>query len=123
MKQSASGYIRQHLAEIEKNIEFGIKHESIVEQINKDGITIDLATFRTSLYRARKSKANKLASFTPPLQNEAYTQPKPKEQIRPEEKTPPKPTKEEIVSNPRELDKILNATVDLGALAKIGKKI
>lgn len=68
-KQSVSGYIRQNLASIESKISVGIRHESIIEEINSNGFNIDIGTFRTCLYRARKSSTSK-KNDTPVLINE-----------------------------------------------------
>ena len=66
-KQSVSGYIRQNLASIESKISVGIRHESIIEEINSNGFDIDIGTFRTCLYRARINAKNKPSVITPQM--------------------------------------------------------
>lgn len=58
--QSLSGYIRQHLAKIESQIDIGIRHESIIIEINALGFNTTVPNFRTALYRARTPKKPKL---------------------------------------------------------------
>lgn len=85
MKQSIAGYIRQHLEEIEQKIHIGIRHESIVEEIKNSGVDIDLAKFRTYLYRARKSLRSAETPPTPTHQAKTSNQPQEKKP-KPQEK-------------------------------------
>lgn len=54
--QSIAGLIRVRLASIEESMRSGIKQESIVKQLNDEGFSMTLGTFRTNLIRARISR-------------------------------------------------------------------
>lgn len=48
---------------IDQRIRDGISHQEIIETLNENGLSINLNTFRTSLYRYRKS-LHKKATLT-----------------------------------------------------------
>jgi hypothetical protein len=52
---SIGAQIRRLLPKIEAAIASGASHEQIVETLQETGITLSLATFRSALYRARKT--------------------------------------------------------------------
>jgi hypothetical protein len=52
-RQSYAGAVRQRLARIEQDIGFGVRHEAIRQDLESVGFVANLATFRTSLARAR----------------------------------------------------------------------
>jgi hypothetical protein len=53
VKQSLAGYIRQHLAELETRMEYGVKQVSLVEELNALGYATTITAFRNYLARAR----------------------------------------------------------------------
>lgn len=63
MKQSQSlaGYIRQHLAELEIQLEHGVRQEVLVAELAKQGYQTTPKVFRNLLYRARIWAAKKAA--------------------------------------------------------------
>jgi hypothetical protein len=52
-KQSLAGYIRQHLAEMETRMEYGVPQAVIVEELNALGYSTNVRAFRNYLVRAR----------------------------------------------------------------------
>jgi hypothetical protein len=59
VKQSLAGYIRQHLADLEMRMEYGIRQESLVEELNALGYETTVKAFRNYLVRARAGRAKK----------------------------------------------------------------
>lgn len=53
-RQSLAGKVRQCLSEIEKDITYGVRHKAILGNLNEEGFSANLGTFRTTLWRARK---------------------------------------------------------------------
>ena len=51
--QSLAGLIRQRLAFLEQSIEYGIRHQTLLNELNRQGFEASIGTFRTSLWRAR----------------------------------------------------------------------
>lgn len=64
MEQTLSGYIRQHLAEIEQRLEFGTRQETIVAELVGLGYTTTIQSFRNTLSRARTWAKTKQAPTT-----------------------------------------------------------
>jgi hypothetical protein len=54
---SIGAQIRRLLPKIEAAIESGATHEQIVQTLQESGIALSLKTFRSALYRARKTAA------------------------------------------------------------------
>lgn len=69
--QSLAGYIRQHLPDLEKRLEVGIRQEVIVAELQANGYpTTTLKGFRNFLYRARqRAQQKKAASPAPAIQS------------------------------------------------------
>jgi hypothetical protein len=59
IKQSLAGVIRERLDDIERQMEIGIRQESIVAELAKDGHVTTLTNFRIELCRARKRRKSK----------------------------------------------------------------
>lgn len=61
LKQAETGSLakelRGHMADIETHIKRGVPHNTIVEILNEEGYNISLHTFRSILYRYRKSQS------------------------------------------------------------------
>jgi transposase len=74
--QSLSGYIRQHLAEIEAELEAGIYQEHLIKELEEAGFTVTVKSFRTLLYRARERASKNKASST------SVTRQQPKQEIK-----------------------------------------
>lgn len=51
--QSFSGFVREHLAEIEKKLGVGIRYTAVHRECVAKGFEVGLDTFRVTLYRAR----------------------------------------------------------------------
>ena len=124
IKQSLSGYIREHLSTIEHQIDIGIRHESIVEKLQSNGIDVDLGTFRTALYRARKKAQTATPRPNPETRAPAPAAP------RPVKKESEASFEEDTVTNnesgpthrPTDIDAILKGPQSIGHLTKIGKR-
>ena len=72
-KQSLSGYVRSHLAQIEADMEAGFSQESIVDDLKAQGFETTVPILRTLLYRARqRASTNPVA---PPVVKESPTKP------------------------------------------------
>lgn len=54
-EKSLAAKLRKVMPDIDRRLRDGASHESIVEVLRKGGITMSLTTFRTNLYRWRKS--------------------------------------------------------------------
>lgn len=67
-KQSASRYIYNHLAEIEKMIAMGVYHDAVCAELVKAGLNISLPSFRKALARARQKNRRALLINNPNLQ-------------------------------------------------------
>lgn len=52
--QSLAGYLREHLATIERQLSVGVRQEAIVDELAKAGFNTTLKNFRNELCRARK---------------------------------------------------------------------
>jgi hypothetical protein len=57
MKQSATGFIKQHLTEIAEQRYRGYSQELFIEKMQANGIEVNLNTFRVLLHRVRKSES------------------------------------------------------------------
>lgn len=64
--QSLAGYIRQHLDELEARLEFGVRQEVLVAELETLGYRTTLKGFRNFLYRARLRAAERKANANPP---------------------------------------------------------
>ena len=53
LRQSYAGAVRQRLLEIERAVQLGQRHESIVQVLHQKGMKASMGTFRKSLSRAR----------------------------------------------------------------------
>lgn len=53
LRQSYAGAVRQRLLEIERAVQSGQRHESIVQVLHQKGMKASMGTFRKSLSRAR----------------------------------------------------------------------
>ena len=51
--QSFSGYVREHLVEIERKLGVGIRYTAVLRECVAQGFEVSLDTFRVTLYRAR----------------------------------------------------------------------
>jgi hypothetical protein len=51
--QSFSGFVREHLAEIERKLGVGIRYTAVHRECVAQGFEVGLDTFRVTLYRAR----------------------------------------------------------------------
>ncbi|MDS9990836.1 hypothetical protein RAC83_002179 [Xylella fastidiosa] len=61
--QSLSGYIRQHLRELEERLNFGVRQEVILAELKAKGYKTTLKGFRNLLYRARIRAAQNPEEF------------------------------------------------------------
>lgn len=59
--QSFAGYVRERLADIESQLDVGVRQEAILDELVKSGgyEDVSLQTFRTVLWRARQTAASK----------------------------------------------------------------
>jgi hypothetical protein len=53
------GVIRERLADIERKMELGYRHQAIVDALAADGHPMSLAVFRDALYQARRRARHK----------------------------------------------------------------
>lgn len=120
IKQSLSGYIREHLSTIEHQIDIGIRHESIVENLQSNGLDVDLGTFRTALYRARKKAQN--STPRPTSTAPAPTAPIKKESKERIEEVTTEDNESGPTHRPTDIDAILKGPQSIGHLTKIGKR-
>ena len=58
-KQSFSGFVRQQLGEIDRKLQAGFSMESMLSDFSQNGFKTTLKTFRSTIFRARKSLAKK----------------------------------------------------------------
>lgn len=85
MEQTLSGYIRQHLADIEQRLIFGTRQETIVSELVELGYSPTIQSFRNTLSRAR-AWAKKNQEATP---KQEVTQAKKTTMATPEKKQDP----------------------------------
>lgn len=78
--KSASRYIREHLDDIEQQMQMGVYQEAICQELNQAGYSITLPAFRKAIMRARQrrvgqaSKAAAQSPAIPVLQGKRLTQ-------------------------------------------------
>lgn len=65
--QSLAGYIRENLSELEARLEFGVRQEVFVSELEAHGYKTTLKGFRNFLYRARLGAAEKQSRAIQPL--------------------------------------------------------
>lgn len=81
--QSLSGYIREHLADLEAQASAGIRQDFIIEKLAEKGFIVSLNNFRRLLYRARKRSEAALIAAPPSLPSVKETPPIKKPKTKP----------------------------------------
>lgn len=69
--KSLAARLRPMMADIERRVREGVKHEVIVEHLCADGIEIELGTFRKTLYRFRRRTRSEATQSVPIRTDEA----------------------------------------------------
>ena len=120
--QSLAGLIRQRLESYEKRFYDGIRQRVIVEELHKEGYEISLGHFKYLLHSAREKLKEKGAISTQKVIAKTPLEPI-KKHAENDTDQPGKIDEVIPVSGSREsLEKIINSTPDLEALAKIAKE-
>jgi hypothetical protein len=63
-KRTKAGFLREVLVDVEAALAAGVSQSNIVDELNKHGLDITLATFVTTLKRLRQQRNKKLALTT-----------------------------------------------------------
>ena len=87
------GVIRERLADIERKMELGYRHQAIVDALAADGHPMSLTVFRDALYQARrrakrKREATTLPAAAPGAPTAAVGRPNSSESVTPRRPSP-----------------------------------
>lgn len=126
-KRSKTARLREVYDEVENALAAGVTQASVVEALKEAGLEMTLTSFRNTLQRIRTKRGGTPAkpvagSPAKPAQPQAkpnFQQPAKPDPVK-------QPIEEEVESptashNPKDIDKIMGATPDLDALAKLGR--
>ena len=115
-KRSKAAQLRDVINDVEVALAAGVSRSAVIEELAKQGLTMTLATFATTLTRIRK-KHGKHTN----LSASAISQPQKREEESRKMDSSSNPSGRTGSHDPAELDKIMRSTPDLVALAKLGK--
>jgi hypothetical protein len=120
--QTLSGYIRQHLQEIEDQMRIGISQQNIAESLEAHGYKVSIKVLKTLIWRARNSHT--LHTKKVDLTKKEIQKPV----IKNTEKSQDILQKEDVISstfhahNPSDLDEINDEKIDLKSFSKFAKR-
>lgn len=103
--------LRLVMPEVEKRLQEGVSYQAIVEALSASGLALTVPTFKTYLYRWRKSQEKRAA-------NASSTATTPTKVASQDEPAPSKDKPAEQIRNKGDLAKLRTKEYDLDELAK-----
>jgi hypothetical protein len=116
-KRSKAARLRDVIDEVEAALSAGVSQTSVVEELAEQGLDIPIGSFRTALKRIRQQRGKRSLAASAP--NAVSTPTTSLVGIEPAREAD---NSVQGSHNPADLDKIIGATPDMAALAKLGKK-
>ena len=104
--RSKTARLRDVIEDVETALAAGVSRERIVQELGRHGLEMSLATFAGTLRRLRKRR--RASPALPPSTAR--------------DRGPVAEDAPAVSEGPAALDRIINSTPDLGALAKVGKR-
>lgn len=128
-KRSKAARLRDVLDDVEAALAAGVSQADVNIELNKNGLEMTLASFRTTLLRLRKQREKSPAKapvVAPATQPTREKKPAAATPAATQTEPPAKAEEEEVTgiasSNPKDIERIAGSPVDLEALAKLGRK-
>ncbi len=123
-KRSIAARLRDVADDVEAALQAGVTRSAVVEELARHGLVMTLPTFETTLRRIRQQHQRRAVAVEPAARPSAKP-PKPRDAVAP---TPspvdaaPLAPAPATFHNPTDLDRIMNCTPDLDALARLAKR-